>query len=156
MRDVDILSPSKFKNSLAGTFSGKKELENNLDNYRFRDALKDAMNLARIGNKYLADTEPWKLAKTDMARTGTILNIALQITANLALAFEPFLPFSSAKIKQLINKSDLRWSQLGSTDLLPAGHPLSQPALLFEKIEDEAIAKQVQKLEDSKKANEQK
>jgi methionyl-tRNA synthetase len=134
--------------------SVKKELETNLDNFRFRDALKDAMNLARIGNKYLADTEPWKLAKTDMERTATILNIALQITANLAIAFEPFLPFSAEKIKRLINKSDLKWSQLGSADLLPDEHPLNPPTLLFEKIEDEAVAKQVQKLEDSKKANE--
>lgn len=132
----------------------KAELENYLNNYRFRDALKEAMNLARIGNKYLADTEPWKLAKTDMDRTATILNISLQITANLAIAFEPFLPFSSDKIKGFINNSHLHWAQLGSIDLLPSGHDLNQAELLFEKIEDEDVAKQVQKLQDSKKANE--
>jgi methionyl-tRNA synthetase len=133
----------------------KKELENYLDHYRFRDALKEAMNLARIGNKYLADTEPWKTAKTDMERTATILTISLQITANLAIAFEPFLPFTSNKIKQLINKKEeLRWDELGSVDILEAGHLINPPELLFEKIEDEAIEKQVQKLQDSKKANE--
>ncbi|GHT65825.1 methionine--tRNA ligase [Bacteroidia bacterium] len=132
----------------------KEDLENYLDQFRFRDALKEAMNLARIGNKYLADTEPWKLAKTDMERTATILNIAMQITANLAIAFEPFLPFSSKKLKQMINKPDLKWSDLGSVDLLETGHQLNQPELLFEKIEDEAIEKQIQKLQDTKKANE--
>ncbi len=132
----------------------KEELDNSLQNYRFREALKEAMNLARVGNKYLADMEPWKLAKTDMERTATILNISMQITANLAIVFEPFLPFSSDKIKQLINKSDLKWSQFGQIDLLEAGHTLNQPELLFEKIEDEAIEKQVQKLLDTKKANE--
>ncbi len=134
----------------------KIELENYLQNYRFREALKEAMNLARVGNKYLADTEPWKLAKTDMGRTATILNISMQITANLAIVFEPFLPFSSEKIKQLINKSDLKWSQFGQIDLLAPGHPLNQPELLFEKIEDETIEKQVHKLLDAKKANEMK
>jgi methionyl-tRNA synthetase len=131
----------------------KQEVENYLNHYRFRDALKEAMNLARIGNKYLADTEPWKTAKTDMSRTSTVLNIALQITANLAIAFEPFLPFSSVKIKHLINKNDLQWNDLGSIDLLSAGHVINQPELLFEKIEDEAIERQIQKLDDSKKAN---
>lgn len=134
--------------------SVKKEMEQYLDHYRFRDALKEAMNLARIGNKYLADTEPWKTAKTDMERTATILNISMQITANLAIAFEPFLPFTSEKIKQLINKNDLKWSELGSIDLLETGHQLNQAELLFEKIEDETIEKQVQKLIDAKKANE--
>jgi methionyl-tRNA synthetase len=132
----------------------KKELENYLDHYRFRDALKEAMNLARIGNKYLADTEPWKLFKTDTKRTATILNISLQITANLAIAFEPFLPFTSEKIKQLIHQPELKWAELGSIDLLEAEHTLGSPELLFEKIEDEAIEKQIQKLQDSKKANE--
>ena len=132
----------------------KKELENYLDHYRFRDALKEAMNLARIGNKYLADTEPWKVAKTDMERTATILNIALQITANLAIAFEPFLPFTSEKIKKMIDKEDLQWSELGSIDLLDANHSIQTPELLFEKIEDETIEKQIQKLLDTKKANE--
>ena len=132
----------------------KTEMEKFLNVYRFRDALKEAMNLARIGNKYLADMEPWKLIKTDAERTATILNISMQITANLAIAFEPFLPFSSAKIKQMINKNDLKWTQLGDIDLLSAGHTINQPELLFEKIEDEAIEKQIQKLLDSKKANE--
>ena len=134
----------------------KSEMENYLNHYRFREALKEAMNMARIGNKYLADTEPWKLAKTDMKRTASILNLSLQITANLAIAFEPFLPFSSEKIKQMINKNDLKWSDLGSIDLLESGHQLNQPELLFEKIEDEAIEQQIQKLLDTKKANEAK
>ncbi|MDR1120399.1 MAG: methionine--tRNA ligase [Dysgonamonadaceae bacterium] len=132
----------------------KLAVEGYLDNYRFRDALKEAMNLARIGNKYLADTEPWKLAKTDMKRTATILNLSLQITANLSIVFEPFLPFSSEKIKKLINKTGLKWEQLGRLDLLPEGHHLSQPELLFEKIEDDAIETQVQKLLATKKSNE--
>lgn len=131
----------------------KKDLENNLDAFRFRDALKEAMNLARIGNKYLADTEPWKLIKTDPDRVGTILNISLQITANLAIAFEPFLPFSVKKIKQFINKNDLLWNQLGRIDILPAEHKLGKAELLFEKIEDDAIEKQVHKLLNTKKAN---
>lgn len=126
-----------------------------LENYRFRDALKEAMNLARIGNKYLADTEPWKVVKTDMARVETILNIALQITANLSIAFEPFLPFSVKKIRQFINMDNLTWDQLGKIDLLPVGHQLNQSELLFSKIEDETIEKQIQKLLDTKKANEQ-
>lgn len=142
------------KQTLAEFANVKKELEAYLDHFRFRDALKEAMNLARIGNKYLADTEPWKLAKTDMERTATILNISLQITANLAIAFEPFLPFTSNKIKQLINQLDLYWKELGSIELLPARHAINQPELLFEKIEDEVIQKQVQKLLDTKKANE--
>jgi methionyl-tRNA synthetase len=132
----------------------KKEMENYLDHYRFREALKEAMNLARIGNKYLADTEPWKMATSDMKRTATILNISLQITANLAIAFEPFLPFTSDKIKRLLQVNDLKWNELGSIDLLQAGHPTHEPELLFEKIEDETIEKQIQKLQDSRKANE--
>lgn len=133
----------------------KAVVESYLDTYRFRDALKEAMNLARIGNKYLADTEPWKVVKTDMARVETILNISLQITANLAIAFEPFLPFSVKKIRQFINVDNLTWDQLGRIDLLPVGHPLNQSELLFSKIEDETIEKQIQKLLDTKKANEQ-
>ena len=132
----------------------KKELERQLDHYHFREALKEAMNLARIGNKYLADTEPWKVAKTDMERTATILNIGLQITANLAIAFEPFLPFTSDKIKKMINKEKLNWTELGSVDLLESGHVINAPELLFEKIEDEEIERQIQKLADAKKANE--
>ncbi|WP_108823274.1 methionine--tRNA ligase [Dysgonomonas sp. Marseille-P4361] len=132
----------------------KAVVESYLDAYRFRDALKEAMNLARIGNKYLADTEPWKVAKTDMPRVETILNIALQITANLAIAFEPFLPFSAAKIRTFVNMDNLSWNQLGRVDLLPVGHQLNSSELLFAKIEDETIEKQVQKLLDTKKANE--
>jgi len=133
----------------------KQTVESYLDTFRFRDALKEAMNLARIGNKYLADTEPWKVAKTDMVRVETIMNISLQITANLAIAFEPFLPFSAAKIREFINKDNLTWDQLGRTDLLPTGHQLNPSELLFAKIEDETIEKQIQKLLDTKKANEE-
>lgn len=142
------------KDTLAEFADVKENIEKYLEHFRFRDALKEAMNLARIGNKYLADTEPWKTAKTDMARTETILNISLQITANLAIAFEPFLPFSVKKIKEFINVDQLDWNQLGRTDILPVGHQLNQPDLLFAKIEDETIEKQIQKLLDTKKANE--
>ena len=136
-------------------FAGVKvELENYLENYRFRDALKEAMNLARIGNKYLADTEPWKLAKTDMPRVSTILNLALQISANLAIAFEPFLPFSAKKLRDMLNMTHAEWNLLGNTDILPEGQQLNQPVLLFEKIEDAQVEAQVQKLLDTKKANE--
>lgn len=133
----------------------KEQIESYLETFRFRDALKEAMNLARIGNKYLADTEPWKVAKTDMDRVATIMNISLQITANLAIIFEPFLPFSVKKIRQFINIDNLSWEQLGQTDLLPVGHQLNPSELLFSKIEDETIEKQIQKLLDTKKANEQ-
>jgi methionyl-tRNA synthetase len=132
----------------------KVEMERLLDNYRFRDALKEAMNLARIGNKYLADMEPWKLAKTDMKRVATIMNLSLQITANLAIAFEPFLPFTAETLRDMISLSIWEWSALGSFSLLPEGHVLNEPALLFEKIEDEVVEAQVQKLLDTKKANE--
>lgn len=142
------------KDTLAEFKDVKAEVEKHLDTYRFRDALKEAMNLARIGNKYLADTEPWKTAKTDMTRTETILNISLQIAANLAIAFEPFLPFSTAKLKHMLNVTDLAWTQLGQVDILSVGHQLNQADLLFAKIEDETIEKQVQKLLDTKKANE--
>ncbi len=142
------------KETLAEFADVKQNVEKYLENYRFRDALKEAMNLARIGNKYLADTEPWKTAKTDMPRTETILNIALQITANLAIAFEPFLPFSARKIKDFLNIEHLDWSQLGHTDILSTGHPLNQPELLFSKIEDETVEQQIKKLQDTKKANE--
>lgn len=136
--------------------SGAKEaLENNIENYRFREALKEAMNIARLGNKYLADTEPWKLAKTDMERVGTILNISLQLVANLAIAFDPFLPFSSEKLRKMLNMNTFEWSELGRDNLLPVGHQLNKPELLFEKIEDATIEAQVQKLLDTKKANEE-
>jgi methionyl-tRNA synthetase/methionyl-tRNA synthetase C-terminal region/beta chain len=132
----------------------KADLERLLDTYHFREAQKEAMNIARIGNKYLADTEPWKLAKTDMERVATILNISLQIAANLAIAFEPFLPFSMDKLNKMLNVTPLGWDKLGSTNLLEAGHQLGTTELLFEKIEDDVIEKQVQKLLDTKKANE--
>ena len=132
----------------------KETIEKHLNQFKFREALKDAMNLARIGNKYLADTEPWKTSKTDMERTATIMNISLQITANLAIVFAPFLPFSVEKIKQFLNINTLTWNQLGNLNLLAAGHQLGKAELLFEKIEDEAIEEQMQKLMDTKKANE--
>ena len=131
----------------------KETLGNDIEHFRFRDALRDAMNLARIGNKYLADTEPWKLAKTDMNRVATILNVALQITANLAIAFEPFLPFSSEKLRKMINMPEADWNKLGSIDILAAGSALEKPELLFEKIEDAVIEAQMQKLERIKQEN---
>lgn len=132
----------------------KAKVEELLEKFRFRDAQKEAMNLARIGNKYLADSEPWKVFKTDPKRVETILNLSLQLVANLAIAFEPFLPFSSEKLRNMINMSDLKWDNLGQTDLLAAGHELNKPELLFEKIEDEVVEAQIKKLEETKKANE--
>jgi len=132
----------------------KEKLESLLDNFKFRDAQKEAMNLARIGNKYLADTEPWKLSKTDMERTASILHVALQIAANLAIAFEPFLPFSSEKLRKMLNMQSFEWNQLGRVDLLKTGAELGTPELLFEKIEDDAIEAQIQRLENNKKENE--
>ncbi len=133
----------------------KQKVEELLDVFKFRDAQKEAMNLARIGNKYIADCEPWKAVKTDPERVKTIIYISLQLTANLAVAFEPFLPFSSEKLRRMLNMESFEWTQLGSTDLLKAGHQLAKPELLFEKIEDEVIEAQVQKLLDTKKANEE-
>lgn len=132
----------------------KADVEKLLDNFRFRDAQKEAMNLARIGNKYLADTEPWKLAKTDMSRVETIMHLSLQIAANLAIAFEPFLPFSSEKLRNMLGLKTFDWKELGCIDLLKAGEQLGTPELLFEKIEDATIEAQVHKLLDTKKANE--
>lgn len=132
----------------------KADVEKLLNNFRFRDAQKEAMNLARIGNKYLADTEPWKVAKTDMNRVSTIMHLSLQIAANLAIAFEPFLPFSSEKLRNMLGLKTFDWKELGRIDLLKAGDELGTPELLFEKIEDETIAAQVQKLQDTKLANE--
>ncbi|MBQ3239418.1 MAG: methionine--tRNA ligase [Bacteroidaceae bacterium] len=142
------------KATVAEFMDVKAEVEKLLDTFKFREAQKEAMNLARIGNKYLADTEPWKLAKTDMERVGTILNLSLQLAANLAIAFEPFLPFSSEKLRGMLGMETFEWNQLGSTDLLAAGHQLGKAELLFEKIEDSAIDAQMQRLEDIKKANE--
>lgn len=141
------------KQTLAEFAGVKVEIEKHIETYHFRDALKDAMNLARIGNKYLADTEPWKLAKSDMKRVETILNISLQITANLAIAFEPFLPFSAERILSMLNIERQDWSRLGQTDILPVGHQLGEAELLFTKIEDEEIDKQLQRLQDIKAAN---
>ena len=132
----------------------KQKVEELLDVFKFRDAQKEAMNLARIGNRYITECEPWKVWKTDPKRVETILYISLQLVANLAIAFEPFLPFSSAKLRRMINIDEFDWAQLGSTELLKPGHQLAEPELLFEKIEDEAIDRQLQKLEDTKKANE--
>ncbi len=132
----------------------KAQVEKSLDTYRFREALKLAMDLARLGNKYLADEEPWKVFKTDPERVKTVMNICLQITASLTIILEPFLPFSMNKLRGFINFEKLDWSELGRTDLLPAGHQTNQPELLFEKIEDSVIDAQVQKLLDTKKANE--
>jgi len=132
----------------------KANVEKLLNNFRFRDAQKEAMTLARIGNKYLADTEPWKVAKIDMIRVSTIMHLSLQIAANLAIAFEPFLPFTSKKLRTMLGMKSFSWNDLGKIDLLNAGDQLEAPELLFEKIEDEAMQAQVQKLLDTKIANE--
>ena len=149
LTDYDKETIEEFKNV-------KNTLESLLNNFRFRDAQKEAMNLARIGNKYLADTEPWKLAKTDMERTATILHVALQIAANLAIAFEPFLPFSSEKLKAMLNMDNsIGWEDLGRIDLLSAGNPLGEVSLLFEKIEDATIQVQLDRLARIKAENEE-
>ena len=132
----------------------KAEVERLLEAFRFRDAQKEAMNLARIGNKYLADAEPWKVVKTDPERVKTVLFLSLQLVANLATAFEPFLPFSSERLRRMLGMEAAEWDRLGSIDLLPAGKQLAEPELLFEKIDDSVIEAQVQKLLDTKKANE--
>lgn len=145
--DVDKQAIQEFKDV-------KEKVEQYLDNFKFREAQKEAMNLARIGNKYITECEPWKVWKTDPKRVETILNISLQLVANLAIAFEPFLPFSSKKLREMINLRNFDWAELGSTTLLEAGHLLAEPQLLFEKIEDEAIQYQLDKLAATKKANE--
>ena len=132
----------------------KASLESSIENYRFREALKEAMNYARIGNKYLADSEPWKVVKSDPARVETILNIALQITADIAIAIEPFMPFTAAKILRMMNLDNLGWERLGAMDLVPAGHEIAQPELLFEKIDDDMIQRQLDKLAAAKAARE--
>ncbi len=146
LTDIDRQTIEEFKNV-------KQDVESLLDAFKFRDAQKEAMNLARIGNRYITECEPWKVWKTDPERVKTILYISLQLTANLAIAFEPFLPFSSEKLRQMLNIEHFDWNQLGTTDILKAGHRLADPELLFEKIEDEVIEKQLQKLEDTKRAN---
>lgn len=142
------------RETLSELSTTRAAIERELDNFHFREALKEAMNLARLGNKYLADTEPWKLAKTDLARVATILNISLQITANLAIAFAPFLPMSSERLCQMLQIALPSWEDLGRADLMPVGHTLGEPHLLFEKIEDEVIEAQVQKLLKTKAENE--
>ena len=132
----------------------KGALEEALENYRFREALKEAMNIARLGNKYLADTEPWKVVKTDPERVKTILNVALQIVANTTVAIEPFMPFSAEKLHRMLAVEKIDWEMIGRSDIIPAGHTISTPELLFEKIEDEVIERQVKKLQDTKAANE--
>ena len=145
--DIDRNAIEEFKDV-------KQKVEALLDVFKFRDAQKEAMNLARLGNKYITDCEPWHVAKTDMERVKTILYISLQLVANLEIAFEPFLPFSSAKLREMLGVKETEWEQLGSTELLTPGHQLGTPSLLFEKIEDEAIEAQLKKLDDAKKANE--
>ena len=145
--DVDKAALEEFKDV-------KQKVEALLEQFKFRDAQFEAMNLARIGNRYITECEPWKMWKTDPVRCETILNICLQLTANLAIAFEPFLPFSSQRLRRMLNIESFEWEQLGSTDLLKAGHQLGEPALLFEKIEDDVIQRQLDKLEATKKANE--
>ena len=141
------------RETLAELSTVRAAIERELDNFHFREALKEAMNLARLGNKYLADTEPWKLAKTDMERVATILNISLQITSNLAIAFAPFLPMSSEKLCKMLAIDLPAWTDLGRSDLIEAGHTLGEASLLFEKIEDEVIEAQIQKLQATKEAN---
>ena len=132
----------------------KDKVESLLDQYKFREAQREAMNLARIGNRYITETEPWKVWKTDPERVKTILHVCLQLTANLSIAFEPFLPFSSARLREMLSLDTFRWEQLGTMDILKAGHQLGEPALLFEKIEDSVIEAQLNKLEETKRQNE--
>ena len=148
LQEVDEKAIAEFKDV-------KEKVEQYLNVFKFREAQKEAMNLARIGNRYITECEPWKVWKTDPKRVETILNISLQLVANLAIAFEPFLPFSSEKLRKMINMPNFEWTQLGSTDLLKAGTQLGEPELLFEKIEDEVIERQLQKLADTKKANDE-
>ncbi|MCM1093008.1 MAG: methionine--tRNA ligase [Lachnospiraceae bacterium] len=131
----------------------KQSLSDNLDHFRFRDALKDAMNIARLGNKYLQETEPWKVSKTDMDRTASILNVALQLCGSIAVAFEPFTPFASKKLCTILGIENLNWAMVGDQNLIPAGRKLGTVELLFEKIEDPAIEAQIKRLEDSKLQN---
>ena len=147
LQDIDRETIEAFK-------AERKEVEALLDVFRFRDAQKVAMNMARIGNKYLADTEPWKLAKTDMVRVATILNISLQIVANLSIVMEPFLPFSAAKMLKQLGVEKMPWTKLGDMDLIPEGHEIGQAELLFEKIEDSVVEAQLAKLAATKQANE--
>jgi len=142
------------KTTLCEITNLKAEVEKSLETYHFREALKNAMEIARLGNKYLADMEPWKVVKTDPERVKTIINIALQITANLTIVFEPFLPFTTQKLRGFLNLAKFEWQELGRTDLIMPGHVINTPELLFDLIDDEAIQAQVDKLLATKKANE--
>ena len=142
------------RDALSGISTIRANVEKSLEEFRFREGLKETMSLARLGNKYLADTEPWKIVKTDPTRVATILNVALQISANMALLSEPFLPFSSKRLKEMLRLPQTSWECIGNSDLLKAGHKLNEPSLLFEKIDDAAIEKQLKRLEDTKKNNE--
>lgn len=146
LQDIDTAAMAEIRTAVG-------ELSDCLDNFRFREALKHAMEVARIGNKYLADCEPWKLWKTDPERVKTILNVALQICANLAVVFEPFTPFMSADLTKMLGLGKLSWSMAGDFDLLPAGSKIAEPHLLFEKIEDDVIDAQIKKLQDTLKQN---
>ncbi len=147
LTDTDRQAIAEFKDV-------KEKVEQYLDAFKFREAQKEAMNLARIGNKYITECEPWKVWKTDPKRVETILYISLQLVANLAIAFEPFLPFSSKDLREMIGMERFDWAELGRTDLLKGGHKLATPHLLFQKIEDEEIQKQLDKLAATRKANE--
>ena len=148
-------SLNDYDKGIIDEFMGVKEqVEQLLDRFKFREAQKEAMNLARIGNRYLAETEPWKIAKSDLDRVATILNLSLQLVANLSIAFEPFLPFSSKKLREMLQYDNFKWDNLGRIDLLPEGHTLGEVALLFEKIEDDAIQAQLDRLARIKKENE--
>ena len=147
LTDTDRQAIAEFKDV-------KEKVEQYLDAFKFREAQKEAMNLARIGNKYITECEPWKVWKTDPKRVETILYISLQLVANLAIAFEPFLPFSSKDLREMIGMERFDWAELGRTDLLKPGHKLATPHLLFQKIEDEEIQKQLDKLAATRKANE--
>ena len=142
------------KETLEGISVIKENLEKSIESFRFREAVKIAMDLARLGNKYLADTEPWKVIKTDEERVKTIMNISIQITAALSIIMEPFLPFTTEKLRNLLNVKKLSWDLAGKQDLIEVGHTINKASLLFDKIEDDEIEKQIQKLMDSKKANE--
>ncbi len=144
--DFDLQTIGEFKNV-------KAQVETLLEGFRFRDAQKEAMNLARIGNKYLADSEPWKVVKTNPERVKTVINLSLQLVANLAIAFEPFLPFSSEKLRGMLNVTEVQWERLGDIDLLKAGHQLGEPVLLFSKIEDDVVEAQLRKLQEMERAN---
>lgn len=146
LTDADKAAMEEIKASIAA-------LSDNLDHFKFREGLKDAMNVARIGNKYLADVEPWKLIKTDTERTATILNIAIQICANLAVVFEPFTPFMAAKLAEQLRLKELKWDMTGRFDPVAEGTEIGKPELLFEKIDDSVVEAQVKKLQDAKEKN---